>query len=153
MLAHQHSTANWVLYCSEDMCLSVCLSLALWERLDTSSITRLDRFCFRGIKLQDLLYSFPVCKPPICDVSANEFTRTLYTWSLIYLLINIGLLYLWFHEICWNLWQTTVWMVMSVVIIAPVVVSSPGSRGDCRNSASGRRPYDQANRPEPEARL
>jgi len=31
--------------------------------------------------------------------------------------------------------------------------SSLGSRGDCRNSASGRHPLDQANRPELEARL
>jgi len=31
--------------------------------------------------------------------------------------------------------------------------SLPGSRGDCRNSASGRQPLEQANRSEPEARL
>jgi len=31
--------------------------------------------------------------------------------------------------------------------------SSANSRGECRNSASDRRLLDQANRPEPEARL
>jgi len=47
-----------------------------------------------------------------------------------------------------NTW--TIFMVLSSYF--EHCESSPGSRGDRRNSASGRQPLDQANRPEPEDR-